>query len=131
MDKQLIQWQTEWQGNSKQLAGKEERLRQWVGEQRVEDLITAAQARLDGLRKTASDSAQRFKEADTLKQESAKKDVMAQQAAASATEHLQQAQERWKQLLEQSPFDSDDAVVSAGNSFTGSRATGRGDPAAP
>ncbi|WP_340017974.1 SMC family ATPase [Paenibacillus sp. FSL H3-0457] len=113
LDKQLIQWQTEWQGNSKQLAEKEERLRQWVGEQRVEDLITAAQARLDGLRKTASDSAQRFKEADTLKQESAKKDVMAQQAAASATEHLQQAQERWKQLLEQSPFDSDDAVVSA------------------
>ncbi|MEK4364770.1 SMC family ATPase [Paenibacillus sp. FSL M8-0212] len=113
LDKQLIQWQTEWQGNSKQLAEKEERLRQWVGEQRVEDLIAAAQARLDGLRKAATDLAQRFKEADTLKQESAKKDVMAQQAAASATEHLQQAQERWKQLLEQSPFDSDDAVVSA------------------
>lgn len=113
LDKQLIQWQTEWQGNSKQLAEKEERLRQWVGEQRVEDLITAAQARLNGLRKAAADLAQRFKEADTLKQESAKKDVMAQQAAVSATEHLQQAQERWKQLLEQSPFDSDDAVVSA------------------
>ncbi|MGN7414201.1 SbcC/MukB-like Walker B domain-containing protein [Paenibacillus sp. SAF-068] len=113
LDKQLIQWQTQWQGNSKQLAEKEERLRQWVGEQRVEDLIAAAQARLDGLRKAAADSVQRFKEADTLKQESAKKDVMAQQAAASAAEHLQQAQERWKQLLEQSPFDSDDAVVSA------------------
>ncbi|WP_339306703.1 SMC family ATPase [Paenibacillus sp. FSL R5-0519] len=113
LDKQLIQWQTQWQGNNKLLAEKEERLRQWVGEQRVEDLIAAAQARLDGLRKEAAESAQRFKEADHLKQESAKKDVMAQQAAASATEHLQQAQERWNQLLEQSPFDSDDAVVSA------------------
>ncbi|MEC0108406.1 SbcC/MukB-like Walker B domain-containing protein, partial [Paenibacillus taichungensis] len=113
LDKQLIQWQTEWQGNSKQLAEKEERLRQWVGEQRVEDLIAAAQTRLDGLRKIAADSAQRFKEADALKQESAKKDVMAHQAAASAAEHLQQAQERWKKLLEQSPFDTEDAVVEA------------------
>lgn len=113
LDKQLIQWQTEWQGNSKQLAEKEERLRQWVSEQRVEDLIAAAQTRLDGLRKIAADSAQRFKEADVLKQESAKKDVMAQQAAASAAEHLQQAQERWKQLMEQSPFDSENDVVEA------------------
>jgi len=113
LDKQLIQWQTEWQGNSKQLAEKEERLRQWVGEQRVEDLIAAAQTRLDGLRKVAADSAQRFKEADALKQESAKKDVMAHQAAASAAEHLQQAQERWKQLLDQSPFNSENAVVEA------------------
>ncbi|UPK42337.1 SbcC/MukB-like Walker B domain-containing protein [Paenibacillus pabuli] len=113
LDKQLIQWQTEWQGNSKQLAEKEERLYQWVGEQRVEDLIAAAQTRLDGLRKVAADSVQRFKEADALKQESAKKDVMAHQAAASAAEHLQQAQERWKQLLDQSPFESENAVVEA------------------
>ncbi|OZQ71487.1 AAA family ATPase [Paenibacillus taichungensis] len=113
LDKQLIQWQTEWQGNSKQLAEKEERLRQWVGEQRVEDLIAAAQTRLDELRRVAAESVQRFKEADALKQESAKKDVMAHQAAASAAEHLQQAQERWKQLLDQSPFDSETAVVEA------------------
>jgi exonuclease SbcC len=113
LDKQLIQWQTEWQGNSKQLAEKEERLRQWVGEQRVEDLIAAAQTRLDELRRVAAVSIQRFKEADALKQESAKKDVMAHQAAASAAEHLQQAQERWKQLLDQSPFDSENAVVEA------------------
>ncbi|KOY15680.1 AAA family ATPase [Paenibacillus xylanivorans] len=113
LDKQLIQWQTEWQGNSKQLAEKEERLRQWVGEQRVEDLIAAAQTRLDELRRVAADSVQRFKEADALKQESAKKDVMAHQAAASAAEHLQQAQERWKQLLDQSPFDSENAVMEA------------------
>ncbi|MHA7583032.1 AAA family ATPase [Paenibacillus vandeheii] len=113
LDKQLIQWQTEWQGNSKQLAEKEERLRQWVGEQRVEDLIAAAQTRLDELRRVAAESVQRFKEADALKQESAKKDVMAHQAAASAAEHLQQAQERWKELLDQSPFDSETAVVEA------------------
>ncbi|WP_440111183.1 SbcC/MukB-like Walker B domain-containing protein [Paenibacillus sp. QZ-Y1] len=113
LDKQLIQWQTEWQGNSKQLAEKEERLRQWVGEQRVEDLITVAQTRLDGLRKAAADSAQRFKEADALKQESTKKDVMAHQAAASATEHLQQAQVRWQQFLDQSPFDSENDVLKA------------------
>ncbi|MGC5773825.1 AAA family ATPase [Paenibacillus pabuli] len=113
LDKQLIQWQTEWQGNSKLLAEKEERLRQWVGEQRVEDLLAAAQARLNELRRAAADSAQRFKEADALKQESAKRDVMAQQAAASAAEHLQQAQERWKQLLEQSPFATEHEVVEA------------------
>lgn len=113
LDKQLIQWQTEWQGNSKQLAEKEERLRQWVGEQRVEDLIAAAQTRLDELRRGAAESVQRFKEADALKQESAKKDVMAHQAAASAAEHLQQAQQRWKQLLDQSPFDSETSVVEA------------------
>ena len=113
LDKQLIQWQTEWQGNSKQLAEKEERLRQWVGEQRAEDLITVAQTRLDGLRKAAADSAQRFKEADALKQESTKKDVMAHQAAASATEHLQQAQVRWQQFLDQSPFDSENDVLEA------------------
>ncbi|MCM3171048.1 SMC family ATPase [Paenibacillus sp. MER 99-2] len=113
LDKQLIQWQTEWQGNSKQLAEKEERLRQWVGEQRVEDLIAAAQAQLNRLRTSATEAAQRYKEADILKQESAKKDVIAHQAAASAGEHLQQAQGRWKQLLEQSPFTSEEAVMQA------------------
>lgn len=113
LDKQLIQWQTEWQGNSKQLAEKEERLRQWVGEQRVEDLIAAAQAQLNRLRTSTTEAAQRFKEADTLKQESAKKDVIAHQAAASAGEHLQQAQGRWKQMLEQSPFTSEEAVMQA------------------
>ncbi|MGF9698741.1 AAA family ATPase [Paenibacillus sp. MABNR03] len=113
LDKQLIQWQTEWQGNNKQLSEKEERLRQWVGEQRVEELIAAAESHLDGLRKAAADSAQRFKEADALKQESAKKDVMAGQALASAAEHLDQAVARWQQLLVQSPFDSEQAVLEA------------------
>ncbi|MFS0871709.1 AAA family ATPase [Paenibacillus xylanilyticus] len=113
LDKQLIQWQTEWQGNNKQLAEKEERLRQWVGEQRVEDLIATAQSHLDGLRQAAADSAQRFKEADALKQESAKKDVMAGQALASAAEHLEQAIARWQQLLVQSPFDSERDVLEA------------------
>jgi len=113
LDKQLIQWQTEWQGNRKQLVEKEERLRQWVGEQRVEELIAAAQSQLDGLRKAATDSARRFKESDNLKQESAKKDVMARQALASASEHLEQAQSRWQQLLDQSPFDSEQAVLEA------------------
>ena len=75
LDKQLIQWQTEWQGGSKQLAEKEERLRQWVGERRVEDLIRETQALLDGLRKTAEQAAQRFKQADAQKQESVKRDV--------------------------------------------------------
>ncbi|WJH28325.1 SMC family ATPase [Paenibacillus sp. CC-CFT742] len=113
LDKQLIQWQTEWQGNRKQLAEKEERLRQWVGEQRVEELIAVTQSQLDGLRKAAADSARRFKEADNLKQESAKKDVMARQALTSASEHLEQAQARWQQLLDQSPFDSEQAVLEA------------------
>lgn len=113
LDKQLIQWQTEWQGGSKQLAEKEERLRQWVGEQRVEDMIRETQARLDGLRKTAELAAQRFKQADAQKQESVKRDVMAGQAAASAAEHLELAQERWRLLLEQSAFETDMAVTQA------------------
>ncbi|WP_434750087.1 SbcC/MukB-like Walker B domain-containing protein [Paenibacillus amylolyticus] len=113
LDKQLIQWQTEWQGGSKQLAEKEERLRQWVGEQRVEDLIHGTQKRLHELRKIAEESAQRFKQADAQKQESVKRDVMTQQASVSAAEHLEQAQERWQQLLEQSPFETDIAVTQA------------------
>jgi exonuclease SbcC len=113
LDKQLIQWQTEWQGGSKQLAEKEERLRQWVGEQRVEDLIRATQARLDELRKAAEEAAGRFKQADSQKQESVKRDVMTQQAAVSAAEHLEQAQERWQRLLEQSPFETESAVTQA------------------
>ena len=63
--------------------------------------------------KAAADSARRFKEADNLKQESAKKDVMARQALTSASEHLEQAQARWQQLLDQSPFDSEQAVLEA------------------
>ncbi|MDM5276444.1 SMC family ATPase [Paenibacillus silvae] len=113
LDKQLIQWQTEWQGSSKLLAEKEERLRQWVGEQRVEDLIRATQARLDELRRIAAMSEQRFKQADALKQDSVKRDVMAQQAAVSALEQLELAQERWQRLLEQSPFETDTAVTQA------------------
>ncbi|PZT52324.1 SbcC/MukB-like Walker B domain-containing protein [Paenibacillus silvae] len=113
LDKQLIQWQTEWQGSSKLLAEKEERLHQWVGEQRVEDLIRATQARLDELRRIAAMSEQRFKQADALKQDSVKRDVMAQQAAVSALEQLELAQERWQRLLEQSPFETDTAVTQA------------------
>ncbi|MBR2563546.1 MAG: SMC family ATPase [Paenibacillus sp.] len=113
LDKQLIQWQTEWQGVSKQLADKEERLRQWVGAQRVEDLIRGTQARLHELRKTAEEAAQRFKQADAQKQESVKRDVMTQQAVVSAAEHLEQAQERWVRLLDQSPFETDAAVTQA------------------
>lgn len=113
LDKQLIQWQTEWQGGSRQLAEKEERLRQWVGEQRVEDLIRGTQKRLEELRSAAEESAQRFKQRDAQKQESVKRDVMAQQAASSALEHLELAQKRWQQLLEQSPFETDDAVMQA------------------
>lgn len=113
LDKQLIQWQTEWQGSSRLLAEKEERLRQWVGEQRVEDLIRATQARLDELRSIAEVSERRFKQADAMKQDSVKRDVMAQQAAASALEHLELAQERWQHLLEQSPFETDTEVAQA------------------
>ena len=79
----------------------------------MEDLIRGTQARLHELRKTAEEAAQRFKQADAQKQESVKRDVMTQQAVVSAAEHLEQAQERWVRLLDQSPFETDAAVTQA------------------
>ncbi|WP_339273869.1 SbcC/MukB-like Walker B domain-containing protein [Paenibacillus sp. FSL W8-0426] len=110
LDKRLIQWRTEWQGNTKQLAEKEERLRKWVGEQRVEELIAAAQARLSELRQAAEEASRRYKEADALKQESVKNDALARQAAESAAQQLEQAMEHWRQSLAHSPFETDHEV---------------------
>lgn len=113
LDKVLLQLDTQQQGKQELLLEKQNRLKTWTGGVDVEELWKEAQQRLNALRLEAQESALQQSQTLTQSHESAKADVLAQQAAAAAQEQEQTWLQRWIEELERSPFSSEDEVKEA------------------
>ncbi|MFI2857428.1 AAA family ATPase [Paenibacillus sp. JSM ZJ436] len=114
LEKQLIQWEAQRQGKQELLKEKEERLASWVGDHSAEELLQGCKQRLSSLRESAARTAEQSKQAAEVKGHAAKQAAVAGQAAESAGEHAGGAQERWKQALSESPFDTEEELAAAG-----------------
>ncbi|CAM2832127.1 SMC family ATPase [Paenibacillus sediminis] len=113
VDKQFIQWDTQWQAKSEQYRKESDRLKAWIGEEHAEPLLEAVKRQLDQIRLTAQDKHNASRLAEQTKHEALKALGIAEQALQSAEEHAAYALARWKSELESSPFADEQEVALA------------------
>ncbi|WP_019636291.1 AAA family ATPase [Paenibacillus fonticola] len=113
LDKSLLQWDVQNQGKQELLQDKRARLKAWIGDGTVDLLHQEAEQRLASLRTLAESGKRRQADAELHRQECAKADVLAQQAALTAQEQESKLLERWRVELAASPFDNEQQAAAA------------------
>lgn len=113
IDKRRTQLDTERSGKEELLQEKWHRLRSFVGDDRAEDLLTAASAKLNRIREEAKAAKTAMKEAEEKKQEAEKRTVLAKQSLESCETQLKNIISRYEAERENSPFASDEEIRNA------------------
>lgn len=113
LEKQLIQWDAQYESKQELILEKEKRLKSWVGERSAQELLQECKQRLQHLKSAADHAKQERRKAEERKQQANQSAAIAKQAADSASEHAQAAKQRWLALLGESPFATEEAVLEA------------------
>ncbi|TDF96743.1 AAA family ATPase [Paenibacillus piri] len=104
LDRTLVQLQTELKHTQRQEAEKAERVREWAGEQPVEEQIAEAHAQLEQVRSATEQAKQSFEQAQQAAQQAAQTYAAAAQAAETAAEQAAAAEAEWRQQADMLGF---------------------------
>lgn len=116
LDRTLIQLQTELKNVQEQEAEKTIRLREWAGEEPVEEQVAQANLQLSQLRGASEQAKQGFEEALAASQQASQVYAGAGQAAETAAEQAAAAETEWQKQAERfsfaDPLEVQAAVIS-------------------
>ncbi|GAB6929558.1 exonuclease subunit SbcC [Paenibacillus sp. JCM 10914] len=113
LEKQLIQWDAQFEGKSNVMKDKEEQLRKWIGHQSAQVLLKECRDSLKSLRDAAEQAKRQRRQAEEVSQQVSKEAALAEQAANAAQGQLLSAREKWEHQLQASPFLSEADVREA------------------
>lgn len=113
LDRQSVQWKTEWKSVHQQVEEKAAKLTEWAGSGDIQSQMEAASKQLDGLR-LANDRTKLEHESSQLAgQQAAQAYAAACKAVQNAAEQAEQAEEEWKRQAALHSFASPEEVISA------------------
>lgn len=106
LDKELAQWNAQYEGKQELGREREERLKQWTDGRPARELLEASERTLRSLAEAAESSRRKLREAEERRQLAVREAAISRQAAESAGEHCAAQSALWEESLLKSPFVS-------------------------
>lgn len=106
LDKELAQWNAQYEGKQELGREREERLKQWTDGRPARELLEACERTLRSLAEAAESSRRKLREAEERRQLAVREAAISRQAAESAGEHSAAQSALWEESLLKSPFVS-------------------------
>ncbi|MFP4975588.1 AAA family ATPase [Paenibacillus sp. CN-4] len=106
LDKELAQWNAQYEGKQELGREREERLKQWTDGRPARELLEACERTLRSLAEAAESSRRKLREAEERRQLAVREAAISRQAAESAGEHSAAQSALWEKSLLKSPFVS-------------------------